>query len=229
MDSRLLNWLFGLIAIIGVSAAVYFGISETGAPQVAVTATPTIEPSAAVTASPTPAPSTSPTSTTTRTFTEAQALSLPNLVESIKEGGSLIAIAEQYTLNLNHLAWINNITDPNVVYAGQNIIVPDDATKPVYTILFVLNEKRLAREKAKVEGGTQSLYQDPVTAFLSDSKGIYGITGETPLSKSNETATAVTLATTDDSRSLTAQMEKDASGLWLTKRLTIKVLVKEEE
>lgn len=232
MDSRAVNWFFGLLTLgaIGFAAYIYLAKADTAQPTVTSSIAPsTISPSLSesalpkVSASPIASPSTSPSSTTTRTFTATQALSQPNETATIESGGSLYSIAAEHNITVKLVSSINGISNPDSVFAGQKIIIPDDVGSGSATILFVTNGKRLEKEQAKIAAGSTSLYSAPITAAQSDAKGIAGITSDTPFSQSASGESATTLSTTNDIGTVTLSMEKDSSGLWLIKKLTLKL------
>lgn len=102
-----------LAFIIGVNALIALLIS------VAVTLTL----GRATPAAPTPSPSPTPTSTVpspvAAATTPAQATTYV-----VKPGDSLSAIAFQFGVSLQELMAANGITDPDVVFAGQKLIIP---------------------------------------------------------------------------------------------------------
>ena len=118
---------------------------------------------------------------------------------------------------------LNNISDPDKVFAGTKLIIPDDSSSDTYTILYILNQKRLSKEKDKITAGGTSLYADPVTAAQSDIKNVYNLGADTPWSKTNEVGATITVSTSDKDRIVTATLEKVEDGFWLVKKLIIKV------
>lgn len=236
MDHRLANWimLFVTLGAVGFAAVVYLNQQSSAHPVVTASVAPSTLPSATTSATPTPqasaspTPTATPTATSSRTFSTKDGVSVPNEIETIKSGGSLFTIAQERELSVNALAKLNGITDPNTVYAGQTVIVPDDITDNSYTILFVTNANRIDREKKKIESGGSTIYTDPVSAAQADTRGIYGLDANVPYSKSNETDTSVTLASSDTDKIVTLTMEKHASGLWTIKKMVIE-LTKETE
>lgn len=56
---------------------------------------------------------------------------------TIKTGDTLSAIAEKYKTTYQHLAEINGITDPNLIYAGQVIKVPSNYDACKYSLYTV--------------------------------------------------------------------------------------------
>jgi hypothetical protein len=75
-----------------------------------------------------------------------------------------------------------------------------------------------------MKGGLTSLYSDPITAAQADARGLYGLGADTPYSKGNESATSVTLSTTDSEKVVSILMEKLPSNLWVVKRVSIKMV-----
>jgi LysM repeat protein len=228
MNSKALTIFLGLIATLAIASAAYLYASQmTGStPDSKPTPTPSTSSSASPTAETSGTPTPSATASTTQTFSENQALSQPNDQQKIPEGGSLLSLLSGRTITVSELAKLNGIGDPNKVQAGQKIIIPDDVSSDTYTILFIINQNRLKKEQQKITSGATSIYSDAVTAAQADAKGIYGLVSDTPYSQSNVTETGVTLSTTDDARIVTIMMEKQASGLWTIKKLTIKTLTK---
>lgn len=234
MDPRTANWIFGLItlAALGFSGYLYVNTSNSQLPQptvsvvpstsstLATSATPSPKPTATLETTASPSPSASPTSA--RKFSSSQGLSVPNEVETITSGSSLSTIANDHDLTSTELAKLNGISDPNTVYAGQTLTIPDDVDSGTYTILYILNTTRLAKEKGKIDAGATSLYSDPITAAQTDTKGIFGLKTDAPFSKSNETEKSVTLSTTVEDLIFTATVEKHESGLWIVKKLVVK-------
>ncbi|MEO2155589.1 MAG: LysM peptidoglycan-binding domain-containing protein, partial [Acidimicrobiales bacterium] len=55
---------------------------------------------------------------------------LPTMVVVVQRGDSLSAIAAEYGVTLSALIEANNITDPNTVHVGQELLVPG-ATRPI--------------------------------------------------------------------------------------------------
>jgi LysM repeat protein len=232
MDSRAVNWFFGLLTLgaIGFAAYIYLEKADTAQPSVTssiapvgTTSSPSSSLSPKASVSPTVSPSTSPSPATTRAFTATQPLSQPNETATIESGGSLYSIAAEQNITVKLLSSINGISNPDSVFAGQKIIIPDDVGSGSATILYVLNPKRLEREQAKIASGSTSLYSSAITAAQSDAKGIAGIANDTPFSQTLSGETAATLTTTNDIGTITLGMEKDASGLWLLKKLTLKL------
>jgi LysM repeat protein len=165
----------------------------------------------------------SPTVDPNRVFTDKQNLSLANQTATVSQGSSLFSIAQSNSISVTALAKLNSIDNPDTVKAGQTVVLPDDLTTDTYTVLFVTNPQRLDKEKKTVSTGGTSLYTDPITAAQTDVKGIYKLAADTPYSKSQESDTAVTLTTSDADKLVTVTMAKDASGLWLVKKLAIKI------
>lgn len=70
---------------------------------------------------------------------------------TVKSGDTLSGIAEQYGTTYQYLADINGISDPNIIYAGQTIIIPTNNNSnnfKVYTVksgdtLWAISEKLL--------------------------------------------------------------------------------------
>ncbi len=50
--------------------------------------------------------------------------SVPNLIHTIQRGETLFRIATSYGLTVNDLARANNINDPTLIFAGQQLIIP---------------------------------------------------------------------------------------------------------
>lgn len=223
MTTRIITILLATIAVGATAFAVYLYISQTD--------------SGNKTSSPTPSPSSTPTEETTskptptaspETLREAlgenQPLSLPNDRQKIPEGGSLSTLAESKGMTVSRLAKLNGIADANKVFAGQSVVLPDDVSGDTLIVLFVTNTSRDAKEASRITSGLTSLYSDPITAAQTDAKGLYGLAADTPYSKGSETATSVTLSTTDAEKVVSIQMEKLPTNLWIVKRVSIKVV-----
>jgi LysM repeat protein len=230
MDPRVTSTIFGLVTLgaLGFAGFMYFNrsgtttVEATPSPSVALTASaePFSLPSPLVSISPSASASVIPTPN--RTFSPNQALSLPNEIVTITEGGSLFQVASEHSISTSELANLNGITNPDTVYVGQKLIIPDNADASSYTILFALNKSRMTKEEQKLQNGATSIYSDPISAAQADAKGIYGLASDTPYSKANEQDKAVTLSTGDDKKVVTITMEKSDTGLWYIKKLVIK-------
>lgn len=230
MDPRSLNMIFGLITIAAIGFGIFAYVNSEDETTESATPPPAVVVSSAPTANSSPLTSTSPSPPTTvtpapssRTFNASQSLSVPNETVTLEAGQSLFSIAQENGVKVADLAKLNNISDVNTVYEGQTILIPDDASTQSFTILFVTNTARLAKEKKKLETGSTSIYNEAIAAARADTKGIYGIADDAPFSKSNESETKVTLSSSDSEKLITIDMEKDSSGLWLTKKLVIKL------
>lgn len=56
---------------------------------------------------------------------------------TVTNGDTLIAIANQFEIHLNHLVRANNIADPTLIYVGQVLIIPpppDKSLEPMLTV-----------------------------------------------------------------------------------------------
>ncbi len=226
MNPRLVNSLFGLIALSGIGIAIYSWMSTK--PEVTTTSTPTplVSPTQSATPKATLAPSSSPTplpSSTPSLLSEFQGLSVPNRSETLKAGGSLASIATTYDVTVDQLKKVNNLQNPDQVYAGQSITIPDAVTQTDYTILFTTNEARKLKELTKIGKGVKSIYQDPVTATITDCKNLFGIGADTPFSTTlGESGTSATLSTSTDSWYISIGLEKSSDSLWTIKRIIAK-------
>ena len=182
--SKTIAWIMSLIAIGAVTFAAYLLLSKSDTVSTSATPTPKVSntPTPTPTGSPMPTASPSATPSMTRTFSASQPLAVPNEVETLGAGMALSTIATNHGLTVTQLAALNGITDPNKVFEGQTLIIPDDATADNFTILFTLNKQRLAKEQQKIQAGTSSLYADPITAAQTDLRGIYGLAADTPYS-----------------------------------------------
>lgn len=221
-------------AVIGGGAYIYIQ-SQSGTSNQSAPATPTPDPNASsligtiVTPTPSPtvttSPSPSPTSTAStisqRTISASDNLSVINQLVAVPTGGSLFQIASDHNIDLTTLAALNNISDPNTVYAGQQIIIPDTFDSNSMTILFALNKSREAAEAAKLKSGLVSIYTDPTSAAQNDLKGIYDLNTSTPYSKIAESAASVTLTNSSGTRLTTVMMSKTADGLWYASKAVI--------
>ena len=61
---------------------------------------------------------------------------LPSNVYVVKAGDTLSAIAYKYSTTVNMLAKINNITNPNLIYVGESIIISVNNSKAVYVVKY---------------------------------------------------------------------------------------------
>lgn len=223
MNNRITQLILVLVTCGAVAFAAYSFITN----QPAATPSPTPTPATTATPSATPAPDTSPILSPSidpaRVFTDKQGLSLPNTLATLAQGSSLFDLAQKHDMSIEAISKLNSIDNPNSVFAGQSLIIPDDLTTDTYTVLFVLNPKRLEKEKKSIANGGSSLYSDAVTAAQTDLKGIYKLAADTPYSKSQETDAKVVLTTSDADKVITVTLEKDASTLWVVKKVTIKI------
>ncbi|WP_233143977.1 L,D-transpeptidase family protein [Lottiidibacillus patelloidae] len=74
------------------------------------------------------------------------------LIHSVKKGETLWSISEDYRVPLSNLILTNNITNPNMIMIGQQIIIPglpDPNTIP-YQIKVFLGRKKLQLLKNNV-------------------------------------------------------------------------------
>lgn len=224
MTTKIITTLLACIAVGATAFAIYLYISQADTNKnSSATPSPTPTPTSTVDSSVKPSPSATP-ETLQEALGENQPLSLPNDRQKIAEGGSLSTLAQSKNMTVARLAKLNGIADPNKVFIGQSVILPDDVSGDTMIILFVTNTNRSAKESARIAAGLTSLYSDPVTAAQADAKGLYGLAADTPYSKGNEAATSVTLSTTDAEKVVSIQMEKLPTNLWVVKRVTIKVV-----
>lgn len=233
MNPKLISAIFGLIATGAIGVAIYFSVNGSYKTGDDIATHATFTPSASpVTASPTPLVTPSPLASMTpsaspRNFLATQGLAVANLIEVIPAGGSLISVATLHNVTVDGLAKVNNLSNPNQVFAGQAIIVPDDVTATDYTILFTLNEARLAKEKAKKAAGTGSIYEDPVTATLADIRSLFGLGADTPFSSNQtENGAQTTLTTSNDTWFVSVGLEKQSDEFWVVKRIIAKAKIK---
>lgn len=229
MNPRLVNALFGLTTLTAIGAAVYFGVSGTNRTGQETAAGPSLTPLSAPTpilvASPTVSPVASPTPSPS-SASATDHLSLPNTVVTLTPGQTLFTVADSHQVTLNQLIKVNAIANPDQVVAGQKIVVPDSVTNSDYTILFAVNSVRLAREKQKISAGTNSIYQNSVSAAIADLSGLFSLVSDTPWSATAPTDTTTTLTTSDDTWIVSVVAQKDADGLWTMSRLTAKLKAK---
>ncbi len=230
MGSKVTISALGLVTIGAIAFASFIYLRQSGTSNPEASPTPTSLVSATNSSTPSsntsPSPSTSP-SATTQVFSANQALTLPNQIDTIAEGGSLFETASNHSINVATLAKLNTITNPDSVLAGQTIIIPDDVTDNISTILFVVNTKRLDKEEQKTKSGLSSLYSDAISAARVDTKGIVGLGADTPYSKSTEDEKSMTLSTSDDEKIITVTLEKTATNLWEVKKMVIKLTKKD--
>lgn len=232
MNPRTINSLFALLALAGVGVGVYSWMSTQPVNTPSSISTHTTTPP---TPSNTPTPTISPLATTSPVnqnrmqFSEIQNLSIANRTETLELGGNLVSIATKYGVTISQLAKVNHLVNPDKLFAGQTIIVPDGVTETDYTVLYTLNENRLTSEKKRVASGSKSIYQDPITATLADTKSLFGIAADSPFStNASESGTSVTLTTSNDSWFISVGLEKLTDGFWIIKRVIAKNKTKTE-
>lgn len=229
MNSRLVNWLFGLVALGAIGAAVYFAMNNQSSlvPDPAASSLPKTATSTSPLSSSKPissaSPSALPASSNKSLATANATLSLPGQIATVPSGGSLVTVAAQNDVTIDQLAKVNNLTDANKVFAGQSIIIPDDVSANAYTLLFTLNDARLAKEKAKLASGGTSIYSDVVIGAIADTKGLFDIVADTPFSTTmSADQKSATLSTSSSNWAITIGSEKQADNLWIVKRLVAK-------
>lgn len=218
-----------LILVAIVAAGVVYIYAQTKTAPVTTssttTATPTDTSSPTASASPTTTSIASPSPTTSSTpnasLTSTDNLSVANQLEILAPGGSLSTLSSKYNISISRLAQLNGIANPDSVYAGETIIVPDSVDATNTTILFVLNKLRQTSEASKIAGGLVSIYSDSVSAAQHDINGINGLKTDTPYSKTNPTDTAVTLTNSTGNYLTTVSMSKTTDNLWYATKLTI--------
>jgi murein DD-endopeptidase MepM/ murein hydrolase activator NlpD len=66
-----------------------------------------------------------PTGVPTLTPPQAQTVASSSVIHIVQRGETLFRIATQYGLTVNQLASANSIADPTLIYAGQQLIVPN--------------------------------------------------------------------------------------------------------
>jgi LysM repeat protein len=228
MSTKVLIWLFvfGLALLLG-AGGYYYILTKNDHAKNTVETLPTPSTNASV-VSPNPTPSISPSAVVGRDFNDRQNLAQPNLVETLPPGGSLALLAQNHNVSVRDLTQLNGLADANKVLSGQKVIIPDSVSGNTYLLLYLLNLQRLKKEEQQLAQGT-SIYADPITAAQADVKGIFSLQADTPYSKSNETEKTVTLSTTDEQKIVSIQLEKQTAGLWLVKKVTIKLLDKVTE
>jgi LysM repeat protein len=83
---------------------------------------PSAKPAASKSAAPTTATPAPPTATTAPTTGPANPPA--RLIYTVVRGDYLIAIANRYGVTVAELRKVNNIPEPNLIYAGQKIVIP---------------------------------------------------------------------------------------------------------
>lgn len=73
---------------------------------------------------PSAVPSTTPASSTTTSRARATTTTLAPVTYVIEPGDSLAGIAERFGVSLGDLVAANQIADPNVIAAGQVLVIP---------------------------------------------------------------------------------------------------------
>lgn len=56
---------------------------------------------------------------------------MPEIVHTVKRGETLFLIARQYNVTIQAIAARNNITNPDLIFEGQQLIIPVSTTPPV--------------------------------------------------------------------------------------------------
>lgn len=214
-----------LVAIVAAGVVYIYAQTKTAPVTTSSTSSASASPLSTTSASPTTTSSASPSPTASSTpnasLTATDNLSVANQLETLAPGGSLSGLSGKYNISISRLAQLNGISNPDSVYAGETIIVPDSVDTTNTTILFVLNKLRQTSEASKIAGGLVSIYSDPVSAAQHDINGINGLKTDTPYSKTNPTDTAVTLTNSTGNYLTTVSMSKTADNLWYATKLTI--------
>lgn len=105
-----------------VDLNIFYGDAEAWRKYATYSSTPA--PTPAPTPQPTPAPAPKPTPTAVRTYT-------------VHAGDTLSGIASKYGTTYQHLAQINGISNPNLIYAGQVIKIDGDST-PTQAVYYTV-------------------------------------------------------------------------------------------
>ncbi|HIQ01236.1 MAG TPA: LysM domain-containing protein, partial [Anaerolineales bacterium] len=117
MQSR--NWTVLAVVVILLSAAVGLALLALGRGPTAVpipSPPPTATPTPTVSPVPSPAPMPSPT---------------PGpLLYTVREGDTLAGIAAAHGVSLEELIAANGLGDPNLIHAGQVLVIPEGAAPP---------------------------------------------------------------------------------------------------
>ena len=102
------------------------GGTPSKAPASLAPASPTTDPTPAPTPTPTPAPTVSPTDapTTTPSATPTKSPAPTPLTHRVVSGETLSGIAARYGVTLAALEKANKITTPNLIIAGQVLVIP---------------------------------------------------------------------------------------------------------
>ncbi len=98
-------------------------VSRSGA-----VAAPADPPLAATPTASDPVPTSAPTEVPAPVST-----SVPAAIHVVQRGQTLYRIAQQYGVTVNELARVNQLTDPTLIYAGQELIIP--GTEPMQVAL----------------------------------------------------------------------------------------------
>jgi LysM repeat protein len=95
--------------------------------QPAPTGTPTVPPPATeVPAPPVPSDTPAPPTATPVPPTPVPPTATPGVTRyTVQPGDNLTGIAARYGVNVDRLAQVNGITDPNMLFAGQVLVIPD--------------------------------------------------------------------------------------------------------
>ena len=87
---------------------------------------------------------------------------------TVKSGDTLSAIAARFGTTVADLVSVNNITNPNLIYVGQTLIIPDGKTK-YRTIQVTIEEATLELLTIMAEGWGKTLGQ-VIDVLMEDAK-----------------------------------------------------------
>ena len=92
----------------------------------------------------------------------------PTGTYTVKSGDTLSAIAARFGTTVADLVSVNNITNPNLIYVGQTLIIPDGKTK-YRTIQVTIEEATLELLTIMAEGWGKTLGQ-VIDVLMEDAK-----------------------------------------------------------
>lgn len=120
-----------LLAVVATAVAggLALGLIPPLGPAATATPSPTIAPSPSPTPSPTPSPSPSPSPTAEPSPSPSESPT-GDFIHVVQDGEFLSAIAELYGIDWTVIATANGLTDPYIIYPGDELIIPAAGASP---------------------------------------------------------------------------------------------------